>query len=502
MRKLIKSIGILAIGTLLSKILGFVRELVVSYKFGTGSVSDAFVLTNSIPNSIFSAIAMAVSINFIPVFVTKTSRAKKNIFTSRLLNLYLVILSIGCVFIIAFPKLVMWIFATELSYTTYGYAVIMLRIVALSAFPVVMATIFQAYSQGEESFVSTALYGVVVNIIVIIVTFIASAERYYLLSVGTVVSYIVGFIIMYISAKRSGFRYIKHLGFRDDGIKQLFILTLPLLMENIANNLSEIVDKNIASSLDVGTISGVGYANTIANIAYSVISIPIVTAIYPRYCQMAEKKDMKAFEGELSSDIQTVVYILSGIAVFMIVCSEDIVRIVFERGAFTSESTQIVSQTMKYYAVGTAFAGINSLLLRGFYALKETRRPAMTMVFALACNIALNISLVRILQHRGIALSTSLSFIIASELLLYLLNKVFEINIIGRVNVEVVKSTCAAGGSAFLTYAGIRYIGSDNLYVYIVLFLVVYILLYTAMLASVSRDFRREVSNLFYKANK
>ena len=112
---------ILALATIISKILGLMRELVVAYRFGAGSITDAFVLTNGIPSMIFVSIGTAININYIPYYQKLKDKEEQNQFTSNLLNIIIVILLVGCLFVNIFPKFVLNIFAVGLPDETKHY---------------------------------------------------------------------------------------------------------------------------------------------------------------------------------------------------------------------------------------------------------------------------------------------------------------------------------------------------------------------------------------------
>ncbi len=425
------------IGTILSKILGFARELIVAYRFGAGSISDAFVLTNSIPTLIFVSVATAININFIPYYHKIKEEEERNRFTSNLTNLSMLILLIGCVIISIIPKIVLKIFASGLPEETERYAVLMLRIVVFSIIPIILSYLYQAYLQANDSFISTALYGIITNLAVILFTFIASAERYYLLSVGTIVSHIVGFLpIVYAVKKRTSFQYLLYIKFNDQRIKDIVLLTVPLMLEDLAASMSLLVDRNLASFLDQGTISGLGYAGTIGNIAATMIATAIMTATFPTFSRLLASGEKKAFSVQFEKYAAVICYLLGPISVFMISNAKDIVKIVFEHGLFNSTATKIVSESMVCYAVGVLPMGLQSYLIRGFYAMQDTKTPVKIKVFALICNIILNLLSVRFLQHKGIALSTSVSFIIAYFLLVRSLKKKHQVDCVDKITAE------------------------------------------------------------------
>lgn len=435
--KVVKASVLLIMGTILAKALGFARELIVAYRFGAGSVSDAFVLTNSIPTLVFCSVAAAININYIPYYHRIDGEEERNRFTSNLTNISMIVLLIGCLIINIFPKLVLKIFATGLPAETERYAVVMLRIVVFSIVPIILSHLYQAYLQANESFIGTALYGVITNIAVILFTFLATEEKYYVLSIGTIVSHVVGLAPVFFAVrKRTKFKYYAYVRFTDQKIRDLILLTLPLMLEDIASSMSLLVDRNLASFLDKGTISGLGYAGTIGNIASTMIATAIMTVTFPMFSRMIATGEQKQFYFQFEKYAIVISYLLGPISVFMILNANDIITFIFEHGAFTSAATKLVSESMICYAVGVLPMGLQSYLIRGFYAMQDTKTPVKIKVFALLCNITLNLISVKFIRHMGIALSTSVSYIIAYFLLAQSLKKNHGISNIGRITKE------------------------------------------------------------------
>ncbi len=408
---------LLAIGTIFSKILGFVRELVVAYKFGAGSISDAFVITNGIPSIIFVSVGTAIGINYIPYFQRLRDDEEKNRFTSNLLNVLLVILIAGCLIIFLVPGLFLKMFAAGLNDQTEIYAVVMLRIVVFSIIPITVSHLFQAYSQAKGLFTTTAIYGLISNTVIIIMTLFATKENYWLLSIGTLVSNIAGMMVVLWGIRDSGYKYKPILKMNDSHIKEMALLSLPLIAEDIASGMSILVDRNLASFLDSGTVSGLGYAGTLSNIAGTMITTSIVTATFPSFSKLISENHIESFRETFVKYGEIILLLMCPISIIFIAFSKDIVIFVFQRGAFSDDATTIVYQSLICYAIGIVPNAMQSYYIRAFYSLQDTRTPAKIKVFALVCNIILNIATVKFFRHMGIAASTSLSMVISYILL-------------------------------------------------------------------------------------
>lgn len=433
---ILKATMLITAGTIIGKLLGFLRELVVAYQFGAGSITDAFVLTNSIPSLLFVTIASTITINYIPRMHRLAEDKKQNTFTSNLLGLLCMILLAGCGIICLFPKLFLLIFATGLPEQTKAYAIPMLRIVAFSIIPITFGQVFQCYAQVRNVFYSTALYGVAVNIIMILFTLLCSPAYYWLLSVGYISAHTLGMLMTLLSARKCGFRYIPVFKPKDEDIRSLLLLSLPLVVESITYSMSLLVDRNLASFLDEGTISGLGYAGTLGNVAETMITSAVITTTYPLLSKYAVQKKQESFIGVFEKYGLMICYLLAPISVFMMLFGEDIVSLLFERGAFDNTATRVVTECMVCYVAGLLPLGLQTYIIRAFYALEDVKTPVGIMVLSLCCNIVLNLLSVRYFGHIGIALSTSISNLIAYIILAVIARKKHSISCIRRLNCE------------------------------------------------------------------
>ncbi len=443
---------ILVIGTVTAKVLGFMRELVVAYKFGASSITDAFVLTNGIPSLIFVSIGTAIGINYIPCFQRIETIDEKNKFTSNLLNIIIVILLSGCFVVECCPDIILKIFAIGISDETRQYAIVMLRIVMIAIFPIIISHLFQAYSQANGIFVTTAFFGVATNIVIIIITVLASEKNYWILSVGTVLANTIGMGVVIWGSRKGGFHYCPMFHPHDRQIKRLVSLSLPLIIEDIASSMSLIVDRNLASLLDSGTIAGLNYAGTLGNIAGTMISGSVITAVFPTFSKLNASNDKRAFEAAFRKSADIMLFFLCPVAMMMTFFAKDIVVFIFQHGAFNSSASKIVWESMACYGIGIIPSGMQSYLIRAFYSLQETKIPVKVKVFALMCNIGLNVITVQKWRHIGIALSTSISLIISYVLLSFFLDKKFRIGAVRLITKEMIVNSTISLFSGIISY--------------------------------------------------
>lgn len=415
----VRNFILLMTGGLASKALGFVREIIFAHRFGAGAVSDAFLLTSGIPDILFTSFATAINTSFVPLYMKMENEEKRTHFVSNLLSICFIITFVGWLLVNFFPHQVLWFFAASLAQETKEYAIIMLHIVSFAIFPVVLKQVFQAYVQANEKFVSIAFIGLITNSVMIIAFLLATEKTYYLLSVGGVCSQMCLMIILFYSAKTAGLQYTKVLDFHDPVLREMVILTIPRMVEDLACNMSILVDRNIAAYLGVGVISAMSYGKLLVNMGGTIVTGAVVTTTFPVLSRLATKENKEEFASFFKRYFQLLCYVLCPISVFLVACSDNIVDCVLAHGAMQASAAKMIWECAVCYAVGILPSGLQNFLVQGCYAFRDTKTPTGTGVFFLLCNIGLSLWTSRFWGHIGVAASTSVSFFIGFFSLAY-----------------------------------------------------------------------------------
>lgn len=491
---------ILFICSIVSKVLGFVRELAVAYKYGASAISDAFIITNNIPTIFFAALSAAISINYIPVAVgIKEEEGERDKFTSNLINICFIILAVGIVIMLFFPDAVLKILAAGMNDGTKGYALVMMNITVFAAIPMILSAIFQSYLQIYNRFLLTGIMSIIINVIVILFTQISTSDTFYLLSAGTLISNMVAMIILWIGSRRLNYRHRFTVNFTDPNIKQLVFLTAPLLLETIASSVNTLVDKNMASFLDTGTVTGLNYAGNLSNMAYTMVVTSIITVVFPKFSKYASEKKLDFLKREFKIYDDALIMLLLPIGVFMCYMAYPIVKVLFMRGAFDASAAKITAESMTFYSLGLLPAGMQTYVIRVFYSLKDTKTPTLYAVLALGVNIFLNFMLVGVLKHRGLALATTLARTLSYGLLLYRLRIKIGLSYREMGLINLVKSGIAAVCAVLVSRVTFIWKSDINDFLYLILTGIIYLTVYFILLLILRYDL---LSKIFIKEHR
>ena len=418
-----KSIFTNSIGTLFSRILGFIRDLLTASILGANIYSDIFFIAFKLPNlfrRIFAEGAFAQS--FIPSF---TASRNKSIFATHIFILFFFIIFLLTMLVQLFP-----FYAAKAIALGFDEKTLLLAqpFVALNFYYLLFiftVSFLSALLQYKEHFATTAFSTGLLNISMIGALLLAyekeSIEVVYYLSYGVLIGGFLQFLSHFHMAKRKGIIKVLFAGFKHffskeelvrDDKKEFKKSFIPAIWGNSTAQVSVFLDTWLASFLVTGSISYLYYANRIFQLPLALFAIATSVALFPRISRYirhdkqeeADKAFYKAF-WFLSSLLS-----LSLIGGYML--SEEIVWLLFEHGAFERMDTQNTSHILEMYMLGLLPFGLSKLFSLQLYAQHRQGEAAKIATYSLIGNIVLSLALISPLGAMGLALASSISGLI------------------------------------------------------------------------------------------
>lgn len=417
--KVKKTVAAVMVITILSKLLGFLREVSLSYFFGASEITDAFNIAQTIPTSIFSFIWIALFTSFIPIY--NRIRAERGVedadhFTSNLLSVIAMVCMILAGAVIVFAVPVVRLFASGFSEETLRLSVTLTRISISGIVISGVIYIFTAMLQIRNSFMVPALIGIPANLVAIASYALAGRDSR-ILAIGIIAGLSLQAFFLIIAARKAGFRHTWIFKPGDPGIKELLIFSIPVIIGVSVNQVNVLVDKSIASGIAVGGISALGYAQVVNGFLQGIFVEPVSSVMYPSISRMAAEGDREALSGTLASAAVYVLLFILPAMTGILVLSQPITSLIFQRGAFGSEAAALTSSALFFYAFGHGAYALRDLTSRTFFALGDTKTPMKNSIFGMCLNIILNIVLSRYLGIGGLALATSIAAIATATML-------------------------------------------------------------------------------------
>lgn len=421
-----KTALLLMIITIVSKVLGFTREIALSFFYGASAISDAYLISLTIPNVIFFFIGTGISTGFIPMYSKITHQYGEdegNRYTNNLVNILLGICTVITIVGVIFTEPIVKLFASGFEGEVLALAIRFTRISLVGIYFTGLIYVFNGFLQIKGNYAAPALIGFPLNIVTILFIIISSKVNTVLLPLGTILAAATQllFLIPFLYRKKYKHRFVFDL--KDQHIKNMLHLALPIIIGVSVNQINVLVDRTIASQLAVGGISALNYANKLNGFIQGIFVISVSTAMYPLISKMAAEGNYNGLKKSIAEAIGSINLLVIPATIGAIIFAEPVVRLLFGRGAFDQQAISMTSVALLFYSIGMVGFGLREILSRAFYSMQDTKTPMINAAIALTINIVLNIILSRFLGIGGLALATSISAIFCTGLLFLSLRK-------------------------------------------------------------------------------
>lgn len=428
--------------TILSKIFGFFREVTLSFFYGASNISDAYLISTTIPRVIFGFVTAGIVAGFIPMYGNifhKEGLKKAQMFTNNITNILLVLCTIIIFTSFSFTETIVSMFASGFDNETMKITVKFTRITLFALYFTMLVSIFTGYLQSNKNFVIPGLIGLPLNIIIIFSVIISSKTNIVFLPIGFLIAVVSQFLFMIYSIRKTGFKYRNNINFKDGNLKKMFLIALPIILGISVNQINILIDRTLASQIKTGGISALNYASTLNEFVQGIFVLSIITVLYPLISALAAKNKMNELKSHLSSAINGIFITVLPVSICTMLFSKEIVALLFGRGAFDLEAITMTSNALFYYSIGMIGFGIREVLSRVFYSMQDTKTPMINAIIGIVVNIVLNIYLSKIMGIGGLALATSIAGITTSLLMILSLKRKIGSFGIKRISISFVK---------------------------------------------------------------
>lgn len=420
MNKVVKATAGLFIVTIISKILGFLRETVLVSTYGTSAITDAYITAMNIPSVLFNTIAVALATTLIPLFFQIESDKGKKASLDFLNNVISIVILISLILSILgfiFAQPLTKIFAMNFSGEKLSLATQFTRIMIFGIVFIALSNIMTCFLQIKDNFLIPGMMAIPYNIIVVLVILFSKGNMN-ILAIGTFIGMISQFLFQYPYAVKGGFKFKFKINLKDEYIRKMLTLVLPVSIAVGVNQINNIVDRSLASTLGDGMITVLNSANKLNDFATGLFISSIAIVVYPLIAKLSVDENKEDLLNIVRTSINVIIILVIPVTIGAIVLSQPIVKVVFERGSFDATSTSLTATALRFYCIGMIGSGITTILNKVFYAFKDTNTPMKIAGMSVALNIILNVILSKIMGHGGLAFATSISAIVGSAILI------------------------------------------------------------------------------------
>ncbi|GAB1468653.1 murein biosynthesis integral membrane protein MurJ [Candidatus Cloacimonadota bacterium] len=432
--KLAKNISIMSIAIFFSRILGLVRDQVMAYFFGTSFLNDAFNVGYNIPNLLRRLFGEgALSTAFVPIYNElgiKKGKEEQIDFAINLLSILTLFLALLTLIGVVFAPLIVKLLYPGLNPTTVVVAIKLTRIIFPYLFFIGLSSTFIAVLNSHDYFFMTGLSSALLNIGMVLTVIIphyvyglTGEELIIWAGWGVLLGGFLQTIVNLPYLKKVGYRWKVYLHFGSDALSQMWRRFIPSMIGIGVREINLIADSLMASFLPIGSITALGFGNRLMQLPLGIFAISAGTAVLPMYSRHVTNKEF----GELSEGMRftalSLAYLMLPITTLILALGNDFVSILFQSGAFDAKAALMTSQALIFYSLGLIFYSLNQTVTPLFYANKDTRTPVKIAGAMVAINITLNFVLMQFIQHRGLALSTSITAMLNYLILVYMIRR-------------------------------------------------------------------------------
>jgi putative peptidoglycan lipid II flippase len=405
-RRLARNTAFFSFATGLSRLLGLVREVVAAYLFGVTAAMSAFTIAFQVPNLVRALFAdSALQGAFVPVFTELLEKGeRKEAFRVASSLFFLICLLLGAVtaLFVLFAEPLMSLFAPgfdddpALKDLTVNLARLMFPIVVLLALSGLVVGMLNSF----EHFAVPALAPVAWNVVIIatlvgLTPMLSDDDEIYAYAIGILAGTVVQFLLPLPWLRGRGGSFSLRLDWRDERVRRVLKLMLPVTIALGLINLSLLINSVFGTLVSEEAPAAIDKAFRIYQLPQGLFSISIATILFPTLSRFAARGARDDLRRTMGNGVRQICLWLIPSAVLMAVLAEPITRLVYERGAFGTEATDLTSTAMLWWSIALPFQGVSLLLSRTFFSLQ---RPWATTALA-GLNLGVNAALAAVLYE-------------------------------------------------------------------------------------------------------
>lgn len=420
--------GVVAGATVVSRILGLVREIFVAASFGLSAINSAFVSAFTLPNLFRRLLGEgALTAAFVPTLAEELEHRQRGAAFALLSRVasWLLVVTVGLVLLgmllLANTRGLILLWKPESIDGDTSHRLLLGAHFGVILFPylvfVCLAAAFSAACQVFGRFSEPALSPVWLNLAIISGLGVGTwwswgdMPRMHLVCAGVLVG---GFLQMAVPAAvlwQEGWRPRFDLT-RDAKVREIVNLMAPTVIGSAIYLINISVSRFIGLSLNDNAATALNLATRVMELPIGIFTIAIATVIFPLIARHAAKSDWAKLGDDYHKGLRLVLIVNVPAAVGLALLSEPIVRLLFQRGAFTATGTALMTPVLAIYALGLPFLSFTTVALRGFYALKDTRTPVWAAGYSFGVNVVLSVILMRWYSTIGLAIASNIAVLV------------------------------------------------------------------------------------------
>lgn len=390
---------LLAVSSLISRILGLLRDRLLAGSFGAGQELDIYFASFKIPDFVYGIlIAGGITAAFLPVFseyFQKNDKETKNKwsqpvleFVNNVLNCFFIFLIIICGFLALITPFIIKFIIPGFSPENRETAIILTRIMFLSPILFGLSSVFSGVLHYFNRFLVYSLAPIFYNIGIIIgIIFFVPFFGIFGLAYGVILGALFHLIIQIPSAKNSGYIYQPLCNFNHPGIKKVFRLMAPRIIGSAAYHINLMIITAIASTLTAGSIAIFNFSNNLHYFPVGVIGVSFAISSFPLFSRHWSAGRKEEFLRDFSSAIRQILFFIVPISLIIFLLRIQIVRLVLGTGKFGWLETRLTAASLGVFCLAIFANSLIPVLTRAFFAIQDTKTPVVIGIISMIINV-------------------------------------------------------------------------------------------------------------------
>ena len=409
-KSILKSSAAVIAVMLCSRVLGFLRQAVIAGAFGASGGTDIYFVSSEFVLNVAGALTGALTTALVTVYIAireKEGREAAGELASKVLTLFLLTASGMLLLLNVFATQVGSLLAPPYEAAELRELAKYLRFFSVGFLFAAFQSIYAAVLNANDVFVPGKLYGLIFNPLAMLAILLLGTRLGILsLVYAYYAANLIQMLLLYLQARKV-FRFRPSAAVRDSRLRQVFFLALPILVSNLVIQLNEVIDKAICAYLGVGVASDYTYAHTLEQFVTGTFTISITLILLSKFADLAAREDRAGLESLLKKSVTAMVLILCPVALITVLCSRDIVTLVYMRGQFGEEEVRTTALALAGFAAGFPLVALREIFIRVHFAVQKTRWPMVISTVSVALNVLLSVILARWIGILGVTAATS-----------------------------------------------------------------------------------------------
>ena len=413
--------------TLLSYVIGLIRDRIIAVHFGTSEATDTYNASFLIPDILFNMfVAGALAAAFLPIFSDNLQKNKErahSLGNTMISSSVLLITVLGAITFIFVPQLVDKIFS-DATVTMQADIIKMTRIILPSAILFAISNTLGNILMSYKHFMSYAISPVLYNLGIILgVVFMEGKLGIYSAAIGVLIGTFLHALIRIADTLTTDYKFKFEFKVKEPDFVKILRLMIPKSISLIGWQINLYIFAVVGIKITEGGLSAFSFARNIQSFAVSIFGVSLATAVFPYLANSIEIEDKKVYTEDIQKTTQRILFFTIPSAAGIIFLSKEIVELILSGGAFDEKSAVLTSTLLLFFGISIPFESLTHLFSRAFYALKNTKTPTIVHVIAMTTMAIMTITIAPKYGIKWLSIAFSAGFMIYTFLLILTLKK-------------------------------------------------------------------------------